>query len=73
MKRAMVQAHRELAAAGIDGGIVLQIHDELLLEVIEPHADRAAEIVRAAMQTAWSGSVALEATVGRGLNWAEIH
>jgi DNA polymerase-1 len=73
MKRAMVRAHRELAAAEIGGGIVLQIHDELLLEVIEPHADRAAQIVRAAMQTAWSGSVALEATVGRGSNWNAVH
>ena len=73
MKRAMVSAHRELATAGIDGGIVLQIHDELLLEVVEPHAARAAGIVREAMQTAWSGSVPLETTVGNGPNWAETH
>ena len=73
MKRAMVKVHRELAAAGVNGGMVLQIHDELLLEVAEPHATRAADIVREAMQTAWSGSVALVVEVGIGPNWAEAH
>lgn len=73
MKRAMLRAHRELAAAGIEGGMVLQIHDELLLEVTEPHADRAAHIVRTAMQTAWSVSVVLVVEVGIGPNWAAIH
>jgi DNA polymerase-1 len=73
MKRAMLSASRELAAAGINGGLVLQIHDELLLEVAEPHAARASDIVREAMQTAWSGAVALIAEVGIGPNWAAIH
>lgn len=73
MKRAMLGASHELAAAGINGGLVLQIHDELLLEVAEPHAVRAADIVRKAMQNAWSGSVALVVEVGIGPNWAVIH
>jgi DNA polymerase-1 len=73
MKRAMLSASRELAAAGINGGPVLQIHDELLLEVAEPDAARAADIVREAMQNAWSGTVALVVEVGTGPNWAAIH
>jgi DNA polymerase-1 len=73
MKRAMIAVHHELTAAGISGGMVLQIHDELLLEVRESEADAAARIARKAMQSAWSGSVRLETSVGIGRNWAEIH
>lgn len=73
MRRAMLSASPELAATGINGGLVLQIHDELLLEIAEPHAARASDIVRAAMQNAWSGSVPLVAEVGIGPNWAAIH
>ena len=71
IKLAMVRTDRALRAAGMQSRLILQVHDELLLECPPEEADRAAEILRKAMEEAAELKVPLVAEVHRGKNWAE--
>ncbi len=71
MKAAMVQADADLEEAGLSARLVLQIHDELLVEAPEREAARAGEIVRGAMVGAFDLDPPLVVDVGRGHTWLE--
>ncbi len=71
IKLAMVRTDRALREAGMRSRLILQVHDELLLECPPEEADRAAEILREAMEGAAELRVPLVAEVHRGKNWAE--
>ena len=71
IKLAMVRTDRALREAGMQSRLILQVHDELLLECPPEEADRAAEILREAMEGAAELKVPLVAEVHRGKNWAE--
>ena len=73
MKIAMVQGHRALRAEGLDAGIVLQIHDELLVEASEKDADRTIELLRETMKKAADLKVKLEVDAHKGHSWLEAH
>ena len=67
----MVRVDRALREAGMRSRLILQVHDELLLECPPEEADRAAELLREAMEGAIELKVPLVAEVHRGKNWAE--
>ena len=69
MKLAMVKLHPELERR--KAHLVLQVHDELLVEVAEDQADEVAEVVREVMQNAWKFNVPIEVGIGIGQNWLE--
>ncbi len=71
IKLAMVRIDKALREAGLQSRLILQVHDELLLECPPEEADRAAELLREAMEGAIGLSVPLVAEVHRGENWAE--
>ena len=71
IKLAMVRTDKALREAGMRSRLILQVHDELLLECPPEEADRAAEILRTAMEGAAELKVPLVAEVHRGMNWAE--
>lgn len=71
MKKAMIDVERALEQAGCKSRILLQVHDELVLEVTEDERERVAELVRAMMQAAASLEIPLLADVNFGKNWAE--
>ena len=71
IKLAMVRIDRALREAGLKSRLILQVHDELLLECPPEEADRAAELLREAMEGAITLEVPLVAEVHRGENWAE--
>ncbi len=73
IKRAMIDLDRELAQSGLHAGLLLQVHDELLLEVPEREFDDTAAIVRACMEGAVPLAVPLRVDCGRGRNWLEAH
>lgn len=72
IKRAMICIDSELRSR-TDAGIVLQIHDELLLEADEERADEVARLVKTEMEQAWPLDVGLTAAVSIGRNWDEVH
>lgn len=72
MKLAMIRVHKELRASDIDAKIVLQIHDELLLEVAEKDTRSALKLVKQEMVGAFDMAPALEVEGGVGSNWLEV-
>ena len=73
IKKAMVMVDRKLAENNCQSRIVLQIHDELLLEVVKEELETVKDILVSAMEHVVSLPVPLivEATVGN--NWDEAH
>ncbi len=71
IKKAMVEVYRRLKEAGLKSRVLLQVHDELVLEVAAAERDRAAAIVREAMEGTVSLSVPLTTDIKDGKNWAE--
>jgi DNA polymerase-1 len=73
IKRAMVKLPDALTEAGLAARLLLQVHDELILEVPEAEADKTAALVRKVMEGAASLSVPLVVDTGMARNWAEAH
>jgi DNA polymerase-1 len=73
IKAAMVAIDRRLLEAGSAAGMILQVHDELILEAPEAEVDAAVAVMREEMEGAAELSVPLEVAVGVGSSWAEIH
>ena len=69
IKIAMVNVVDSLEAAGLDSRVLVQIHDELLLEVAPGEAEAVEALVREQMAQPVRMSVALEVSVGIGENW----
>ena len=70
IKLAMVRIDRALREAGMKSRLILQVHDELMLECPPEEAEQAAVLLREAMEGAAELSVPLVAEVHRGENWA---
>jgi DNA polymerase I len=73
LKRAMLDVHAALegAARRSRARMILTVHDELLFEVPEAHADEIAVLIRERMEGAVRLSVPLTVDVGIGRNWKE--
>jgi DNA polymerase-1 len=71
IKVAMVAIHRRLREEGRSARLVLQVHDELLLEVPETEVTKVRELVREEMVGAYPLDPALAVDVGVGDDWAE--
>ena len=71
IKLAMVRIDRALREAGMRSRLILQVHDELILECPPEEAEKAGEMLREAMEGAAALRVPLVADVHRGANWAE--
>jgi DNA polymerase I len=73
IKKAMIDLHRGLRERKMKSRLILQIHDELLLEVPEDEAERARLLVTETMERALALDVPLVADARTGRNWAEVH
>ena len=71
VKIAMIRVHERLRREKLGARMILQVHDELLLEVPENEVARTTEIVRAEMESAYELAVPLVVDVGVGKNWME--
>ncbi len=71
IKKAMIDVSRALAAQQLHSRVLLQVHDELVLEVAEGEEEIAATLVRQAMENAVVLDVKLTVDVKMGKNWAE--
>ena len=71
IKVAMIRIHERLREEGRGARLVLQVHDELLLEVPETEVSEVRELVRAEMCGAYELDPPLAVDVGVGDNWAE--
>lgn len=73
IKLAMIHVQQAYKEFGMEARIVLQVHDELLVEAPVAEAERAAAILTECMEHAASLKVPLEVEVHEGGNWLEAH
>jgi DNA polymerase-1 len=73
IKRAMVRVPNALADAGLKARMLLQVHDELVLEVPETEMEATGRVLRDTMQNVAALRVPLLVEVGQGRSWAEAH
>jgi len=71
VKIAMLKVDEEFKRAGLDSRLLMQVHDELLVEVPEKEVATVSEILKHEMETAVSLDVPLVADVGVGDNWMD--
>jgi DNA polymerase-1 len=71
IKVAMLGVERELTARGLGSRLLLQVHDELVLEVAPGEREEVEALVRAQMGSAAELSVPLDVSVGVGTSWHE--
>ncbi len=73
IKIAMIGVDREYRRRGLGAALVLQVHDELIVEASADEAQEAARLLTEAMEGAASLSIPLTVTVSTGKTWGEIH
>jgi len=73
IKKAMIDLERQLVEESIDAKIIMQVHDELVLEVKDNSVDAVRELVTEAMGKAADLDVVLKVDLGVGENWDQAH
>jgi DNA polymerase-1 len=73
IKKAMIELVAELRSRRLEARLILQIHDELLLEVAEAAAEDTRALVREVMEGAMALRVPLVVDARLGRSWAEVH
>ncbi len=71
IKIAMVKVYNRLKSEGLRSKLILQVHDELLVEAYIDEADRVSAILKEEMENAVDMAVPMEAEVHRGSTWYE--
>jgi DNA polymerase-1 len=69
IKLAMIQLETDLEKLGTKSRLILQVHDELVLEVIESEREMVEGVVKKAMMSAAELKVPLSVSVGYGKDW----
>jgi DNA polymerase-1 len=72
MKIAMLRVHQALTETGSSVRMLLQVHDELVLECLESEASMTADLVRDIMEHAYQMSIPLVTEARVGKNWGEM-
>ena len=73
MKLAMIEIHRRFKAEGIESKMILQVHDEVVVDTLRSELDRVKQIVQQSMESVASLRVPLISDAGIGGNWLEAH
>lgn len=73
IKIAMIRVERALEKSGLDAKLIMQVHDELIVEASESDAPAAAEILKHEMETAATLAVPLTVDINIGKTWLECH
>ena len=73
IKIAMVRVHRRLHDEGLRGRLILQVHDELIVECPEEEREQVSAILKDEMENAVKLNVPLTVEVKSGHSWAEAH
>ena len=73
IKMAMVKTERALIESGLDARLILQVHDELIVEAKRTDAEKVAQLLRESMENAVSLCVPLSVEVNIGESWYDAH
>lgn len=73
IKVAMIRIFDEMRRRGLKSQMTMQVHDELVFNVVPDELPELQELVAREMRGAYSGRVSLEVSSGTGRNWLEAH
>jgi DNA polymerase-1 len=73
IKMAMIKAHKDKELAALGARVILQVHDELVVEAPEAAIQAAGDRLKAIMQTTADLAVPLKVDLGLGRTWADAH
>ena len=73
MKIAMIKMHQLIKETNVEAKLILQVHDELILDTPKKEIDEVIGLVTESMMGAASLDVPLEIDVGVGDNWDQAH
>ncbi len=73
IKLSMIRVHKRLSESGLDAHMILQVHDELIIESSRADAEAALKLLCEEMEGALSLSVPLDVEAHIGQNWFEAH
>jgi DNA polymerase-1 len=73
MKLAMIEVSRRFRAEGLRSKMILQVHDEIVIDTLRSEADTVRRIVTESMESVANLRVALPAEAGTGDNWLAAH
>lgn len=73
IKRAMVEIYAAMEREGLKSRMIMQVHDELIFNVVPDELPRLQKIITDGMVGAYRGRVPLEVSSGVGQNWLEAH
>ena len=73
MKLAMIRVYKEFERLSLKSKVILQVHDELVIDMYKPEQQQVVEVVVRAMEEAVDLKVRLSVDYGIGSNWIEAH
>ncbi|MCY1514091.1 DNA polymerase I [compost metagenome] len=73
IKIAMIHIHKDMKAQQLKSKMTMQVHDELVFDVLKAEIDPMKEIITHRMKTAIQTQVPIEIEIGEGMNWLEAH
>ncbi len=73
IKRAMIAVDAAISSSNIDASVVMQVHDELVVEVLQKDVEALSDLLTVEMEQAASLKVPLVVDIGVGDNWDEAH
>jgi DNA polymerase-1 len=73
IKIAMARIHAEIGKRGLKSRLLLQVHDELVFDLIVPEETELRALVAEQMKTALPLPVPIDVEIGTGANWLEAH
>jgi DNA polymerase-1 len=69
----MISVDKALSSSKVDARVVMQVHDELVVEVLEKDVEAVSDLLRMEMEQAAKLKVPLIVDIGIGDNWDEAH
>lgn len=73
IKIAMINIHKDFKAARLNSRMVMQVHDELVFNVLKTEVEQVKAIISHRMTTAIETTVPIDIEIGTGTNWLEAH
>jgi len=73
IKVAMIHIHKDIQEKGLKSKMTMQVHDELVFDVLRSEVAEMKEIIAYRMKTAIKTAVPIEVEIGEGNNWLEAH
>ena len=73
IKVAMINIHKDIQDQGLQSKMTMQVHDELVFDVLKTEVDAMKSIISHRMKTAIPTTVSIEVEIGEGDNWLAAH